>query len=85
MVINATYNNISAISLRQFYWWRNLESAEKTTDLSQFTDERYRIMLYRVNLALAGFELTASLVIGTDCKGSHICNYQAITTTTAPY
>jgi hypothetical protein len=30
MVFNALFNNISVISLRQFYWWRN---PEKTIDV----------------------------------------------------
>jgi hypothetical protein len=29
MVVNATFNNISVISL--YYWWRKLEYTEKTT------------------------------------------------------
>ena len=64
MVFKATFNNISAISSGQFYWWRKSEDQEKTTDLSQATDELYHIMLC-TSLWL-GFELT-SVVIGTDC------------------
>jgi hypothetical protein len=38
MVFNATFNNISVISWRQFYWWIKQEDPEKTTDLSQVTE-----------------------------------------------
>jgi hypothetical protein len=37
VVFNATFNNISAISCSQFYYWRKPEYSEKTTDLSSWS------------------------------------------------
>ena len=62
----------------QFNRWRKPEDSEKTTDLSQVTDNRDHIMLY--TSPWSRFELTTSVAIGTDCIGSCKSNYHTITT-----
>ena len=65
-------------------WWRKPEYSEKTTDLSQVTDNLYHMMFYGVHLAWTGFQFTTLVVINTDCTGSCKSNYHTIMITTAP-
>ena len=68
----------------QFYWWKKPEYTEKTADLSQVIGKRYHIMVYRIHLTSAGFELTTLEVTCTDRRGSCKSNYHNITITMAP-
>jgi hypothetical protein len=66
MIFNATFNNISVVSLQLVLL------VVETTDLSHVTDKFYHIMLYQV------FKLTTLVGIGTDCTGSCKSNYHHI-------
>ena len=82
MVFNATFNNISVIS-----WWSVLLVEETGVPVKipkASANQLHNIMLNREHLAMIGFELTTSVVIGTDCMGSCKNNYYTIKTTTGP-
>ena len=79
VVFNTTFNNISVIS------WRSVLLVEVpgTIDLSQVADKLYHIMLN--TSPWSRFELTTSVVIGTDCICSCKSNYHTTTACDVAY
>ena len=81
MVFNATFNIISVISwLSVLLVEETVVSGENHQPVVSHWQTFQCIMLYRVHLTRAGFELTSLVVIGTDCIGSCKSNYHIITT-----
>ena len=83
MVFNTTFNYISVIS------WHSVLLVEETGVQSEPPTcpkslTNYHIMLYQVQIAITGLELTTLVVIGSDCISSCKSNYHTIMTTTAP-
>ena len=82
MVFNATFNNILTKS------WRSVLLIDETRmpgynhRPAEIHWKLYHIISHRVHLARAGFELTALVVIWTDCIGSNKSNYHHMNTTT---
>ena len=83
MVFNAIFNNISVIS------WRSVLLVEETgaprenhrTVTSHWKTKSHNV----VHLPWSRFELTTSMVIGTDCIGSCKSNYHTIMATTVQF
>jgi hypothetical protein len=82
MVLSTTFNNIAVISWRSVLLVEETEDSEKTTVTSQVTDKLHHIML--CTSPLSRFELTTSVVIGTESMSSCKSNYHTITATKVP-
>ena len=80
MVLSTFFNNISIISWRSILLVEEIGVPGETTDLQKVVDKLYHIMLF--TSSWARFELTTSVMIGTDFRCSCKSHYHTITITT---
>ena len=81
MVLNATFNNISAISWQSGLLVEDIRvSGKNHWPVASHWQTLSHILLYRVHLPWSGFKLTTLMVIDTDCIGSFKSNYHTIMT-----
>jgi hypothetical protein len=76
MVFNATFSNVSVISLRSVLLVEGTGVPGENLRLAARHWKTYDMMLY--TLPWSRFELRTSMVIGTNCIGSWKSNYQNI-------
>jgi len=79
MPLSTIFNYIMAVS---FIGGGNRRARRKPPTCRMSLTNFYHIMLY--TSSWSRFELTTSVVIGTDCIGSCKSNYDTITDTTVP-
>ena len=84
MKLNATFNNISVISSQSVLLMAETEVLGENHRPAASHWQLDHIMLCRVHLARAGFELTTCVVIGTDWIDSFKSNYHMIMTPMTP-
>jgi hypothetical protein len=68
----------------QFYWWRKLESPEKTHRPAASHWQHNHISCIEYTSSWAGFKLSTLVVIGIDCIDRCKSNYHMITTMMTP-
>jgi hypothetical protein len=85
-MFNATFNNISIISVQSVLFVEEMGvSEENHRSAGEVTDTPYHKMLHCARLAMVGFELTTLKVIGTNYMDICKYNYRTIMIDNTPF